>query len=58
MTSACSQSVGGVTSSTASLLLFLGNTTQADLKINIKKTEIKASGPVISWQVEGENWKQ
>ena len=27
---------------------------KADLKINIKKTKIMASGPVTSWQVDGE----
>ena len=47
-----------MTSSIASLLLFLENTIQAGLKIDIKKTKIKASGPVTSWQIEGENWKQ
>ena len=26
----------------------------ASLKLNIHKTKIKASGPIISWQVEGE----
>ena len=25
------------------------------LKLNIKKSKIKASGPISSWQVEGEN---
>ena len=26
----------------------------ADLKLNIQKTKIMASGPIISWQTEGE----
>ena len=26
----------------------------ADLKLNIKKTRIMASGPITSWQIEGE----
>ena len=25
------------------------------LKLNIKKTKIMASGPITSWQIEGEN---
>ena len=25
-----------------------------DLKLNIKKTKIMASGPIFSWQIEGE----
>ena len=25
------------------------------LKLNIQKTEIMASGPLISWQIDGEN---
>ena len=28
---------------------------KAGLKLNIKKTKIMASGPITSWQVEGEN---
>ena len=28
------------------------------LKLNIKKTKIIASGPITSWQIEGEQWKQ
>ena len=27
---------------------------KAGLKLNIKKTKIMASGPIISWQIEGE----
>ena len=27
------------------------------LKLNIKKTKIMASGPMTSWQIEGERWK-
>ena len=27
---------------------------RAGLKLNIKKTKIKASGPITSWQIEGE----
>ena len=28
------------------------------LKPNIQKTKIKASGPITSWQIDGEQWKQ
>ena len=27
------------------------------LKLNIQKTEIMASGPITSWQIDGEMWK-
>ena len=27
------------------------------LKLNIQKTKIMASGPIISWQIDGEQWK-
>ena len=27
---------------------------KAGLKLNIQKTEIRASGPISSWQIEGE----
>ena len=27
---------------------------RASLKLNIKKTKIMASGPITSWQIEGE----
>ena len=29
-------------------------TKKASLKLNIQKTEIMASSPIISWQIEGE----
>ena len=28
---------------------------KADLKFNIQKTKVMASGPIISWQIEGES---
>ena len=31
---------------------------KAGLKFNIQKTKITASGPIISWQIDGEIWKQ
>ena len=31
---------------------------KAGLKLNIQKTKIRASGPIISWQIDRELWKQ
>ena len=28
------------------------------LKLTIQKTKIMASGPITSWQIDGEQWKQ
>ena len=28
------------------------------LKLNIQKTKIMTSGPITSWQIDGEEWKQ
>ena len=28
------------------------------LKLNIQKTKIMASSPIISWEINGEKWKQ
>ena len=28
------------------------------LKLNIQKTKIMAFGPITSWQIDGEAWKQ
>ena len=28
------------------------------LKLNIQKTKFMASGPITSWQIDGETWKQ
>ena len=28
------------------------------LKLNIQKTEIMACGPIISWEIDGNRWKQ
>ena len=30
----------------------------AGLKLNIQKTKIMASSPIISWQIDGGKWKQ
>ena len=40
-----------------SLLRVKEESEKADLK-NIKKTKVVASGPITSWQIEGEKWKQ
>ena len=31
---------------------------RAGLKLSIQKTKIMASGPITSWQIDGEKWKQ
>ena len=31
---------------------------KAALKLNFQKTKIMASGPITSWQIDGEKWKQ
>ena len=31
---------------------------KAGLKLNIQKTKIMAPGPITSWQIDGETWKQ
>ena len=31
---------------------------KVSLKLNIQKTKIMASGPIISWQIDGGKWKQ
>ena len=31
---------------------------KAGLKLNIQKTKIVASGPITSWQIMGNQWKQ
>ena len=31
---------------------------KAGLKLNIQETKIMASGPIISWQWVGKQWKQ
>ena len=40
---------------TKSLLMRVKQSERASLKLNIKKTKIMASGPITSWQIEGEN---
>ena len=37
-----------------SLLMKVKESEKVDLKLNIQKTKIKASGPITSWQIDGE----
>jgi len=37
------------------LIKIIEETEKAGLKLNIQKTKIKASGPITSWQIDGEN---
>ena len=39
-------------------LLMKEESERAGLKLNIQKTKIMASGPIISWQYMGKHWKQ
>ena len=41
-----------------SLLRVKEESEKAGLKPNIQKTKIMASGPITSWQIDGEKWKQ
>ena len=36
-------------------LLMKEESEKVDLKLNIQKTKIMASGPITSWQIDGEN---
>ena len=31
---------------------------KVNLKLNIQKTKIMASGPINTWEIDGEQWKQ
>ena len=31
---------------------------KAGLKLSIQRTKIMASGPITSWQIDGEQWKE
>ena len=39
-------------------LLMKKESEKVDSKLNIQKTKITASGPITSWQIHGEKWKQ
>ena len=40
------------------LMKMKGESEKVGLKLNIHKTKIMASGPITSWQIDGEQWKQ
>ena len=40
-----------------SLLMMVEESERAGLQLNIKKMKIMASGPITSWQIEGQKWK-
>ena len=40
------------------LLMRVKESEKAGLKLNIQKTKIMASGPINSWQIDGEKRKQ
>ena len=31
---------------------------KVDLKLNIQKMKVMASGPITSWEIEGKQWKE
>ena len=39
-----------------SLLMVKEESEKAGLKLNIQKTKIMASGPITSWEIDGEQW--
>ena len=39
-------------------LLKVKESRRVGLKLNIQKTKIMASGPITSWQIDEETWKQ
>ena len=41
-----------------SLLKVKEESEKVDLKLNIQKTKVMASGPITSWQIDGKQWKQ
>ena len=41
-----------------SLLMKVKESEKVGLKLNIQKTKIMASGPITSWQIDGETGKQ
>ena len=42
---------------TLSQIRWKGRLDKADLQPNSQKTQIVASGPITSWQINGEKWK-
>ena len=46
------------TGSKSPLMKVKEDSEKVGLKLNIQKTKIMASGPIISWQIDGKQWKQ
>ena len=40
------------------LMKVKGEREKVGLKLDIQKTKIMGSGPITSWQIDGEQWKQ
>ena len=40
------------------LMKVKGESEKVGLKLNIQKTNMMASGPITSWEIDGETWKQ
>ena len=40
------------------LMKMKGESEKVGLKLNIQKMKIMASGPITSWQIDGEQWEQ
>ena len=40
------------------LMKVKGESEKGGLNLNIQKTQIKPSGPITSWQIDGKQWKQ
>ena len=40
------------------LMKVIEKSEKVGLKLNIQKTKIMASGPITSWEIDGEQWKQ
>ena len=40
------------------LMIVKEESEKVSLKLNIQKTKIMESGPITSWQIDGEKWKQ
>ena len=50
--------VHGVTKSQTRLSDWTRKSVIFSIKLNIQKTKIMASGPIISWEIDGKQWKQ
>ena len=50
--------VAGSKEEPKSLLVKVKESEKVSLKFNIQEMKIMASGPITSWQIDGEMWKQ